>query len=106
MAMKIKENSVKLGLPASDVQLSEQFQYALNLDPSLDQGDISSKSFKASDTLQSVMKNHCKCSQYMFQVKNAQMPVAYTACVHHPVCLLKEVFGSFRQYKRALPEVF
>ena len=34
MAMKIKENSVKLGLPASDVQLSEQFQYALNFDPS------------------------------------------------------------------------
>ena len=29
MAMKIKESSVKLGLPASDAQLSEQFQYAI-----------------------------------------------------------------------------
>ena len=82
---------MKLGLPASDVQLSEQFQYALHFDPSLDQGDISSKSFKAFDALQSFMKNHCKCSQYMFQVKKCT-DASCLYCVQHPVRLLKEVF--------------
>ena len=41
MAMKIKENSVKLGLhvPASDAQLSGPFQYAI-FDPLVQQGAV------------------------------------------------------------------
>ena len=39
------------------------------------------------------MKNHCTCSQYMFQVKNAQM-ASCLYCVQHPVCLQKEVLDS------------
>ena len=73
---------------------------------------ISSKSFKSSDALQSFMKNRCKCSQYMFQVKKCT-DASCLYCVQHPVHLQKEVFdslnylpASFRQYERALPKVF
>ena len=91
---------MKLGLPASDVQLSEQFQYAQNFDLSLDQDDISSKSFKASDALQSFMKYHFKCSQYIacFKSRNARMPVANTVFMQHPVRLQKEVFDSLNYH--------
>ena len=39
-AMKVKDIPVKMGVPASDARLDEQFQHALFIDPSLDKDKL------------------------------------------------------------------
>ena len=41
------------------------------------------------------MKSHCKCSQYMFQIKKCTDTSCFY-CVQHPVRLQKEVFDSLK----------
>lgn len=42
-AMKVKDTLVKVGVPATEAELTEQFQHALFVDSSLDRNDLTSK---------------------------------------------------------------
>jgi hypothetical protein len=56
--MKVKDNEVKLGVPATEAEQLEQFQHAFFIEPSLTENDLSAKTLQKSTQLQSFMKLH------------------------------------------------
>lgn len=44
--MKVKGNPIRLGVPANEANMEEQFQHALIIDPSLEQGCFTAKDLK------------------------------------------------------------
>ena len=44
--MKVKDSAVKLGVPASDARMEEQFQHALFVDSALTKDDLTFKGLK------------------------------------------------------------
>ena len=57
-AMKMKGQSVKLGVPATEVQCQSSFHIRTFIDPSLER-----------DKLRMVWKKHCHASHYVYQLK-------------------------------------
>ena len=68
-AMKIKDNEVKVGVPASESEIDTQFQHAHFIEPSLDKDNLTAKDLAKANSLQRFMKIHCHSSSYVFQVK-------------------------------------
>lgn len=61
-SMFVKENQVKLGVPATEAELKQQFEEALLFDSSLTENDLSAKTLNEATELQSFMKAHCHAS--------------------------------------------
>ena len=85
-SMKVNENPVRLGVPANEAQITEQFQHALFVDPSLSPSDLTAKSLKKAEAYQKFIKSHCHSSQYIyiFQIKNCSDATCFY-CLEHPV---------------------
>ena len=92
-AMQVKDVPIKLGIPASDSELANQFQHVAFIDPSLTSTDLKATTLKKADAYQGFFKAHCHSSQYMFQVKKCKDPNCYY-CMRHPIRLPHEVFES------------
>ena len=90
-AMKVKDNQVKLGVPATEADITEQFKHALFFDPSLRKDDLSAKTLRESKQLQSFIKVHCHTSAYAFQVKKCLSDVCFYR-QENPIRLLIEDF--------------
>ena len=80
-AMKVKDNRVKLGVPASEAHINEQFQQGLLIDPALTQDNLTARDPDKATSLKGFMKTHCHASHYMFQVKKC---TCYY-CLQYPV---------------------
>ena len=92
-AMKVKGNKVKLGVPATDVQMEEQFQHALFVDPELTKNDLTAKGLKKAESFAKFLKTHCHASHYVFQIKKCSDATCFY-CLEHPVRLPDDVFSS------------
>ena len=92
-AMKVKDTPVKVGVPASDTGMTEQFQQALLFDPTLTQDDLSAKTLQKATQYQKFVSTHCHASQYMFQIKKCNSSECEYCC-EHPVRLSPEVFET------------
>ena len=90
-AMKAKDNQVKLGVPATEADITEQFKHALFFDPSLRKDDLLAKTLRESKQLQSFIKVHCHTSAYAFQVKKCLSDVCFY-CQENPIRLPIEDF--------------
>ena len=77
--MRVKDIPVKMGVPASDARLDEQFQHALFIDPSLDKDKLQAKDLAHANSLKRFMTTHCHASNYAFQVKSALTRLAFIA---------------------------
>lgn len=73
--IKVKDTPVKLGMPASDDELANQFQYVAFIDPSR----------KLSISLEPTV------TLRVFQVKKCEV-LNYYYCSRHPIQQLQEVF--------------
>ena len=65
--MKIKENSVKFGVPATENEI-EVFQHVLFVDPSISRTDHTAKGLQNAKLFHKFLKDHCHCSHYVFQI--------------------------------------
>ena len=74
-------------------QITEQFQHALFVDPSLLPSDLTAKSLKKAEAYQKFIKSHCHSSQYIFQIKKCSDATCFY-WLEHPVCLPSEIFES------------
>ena len=61
-AMKVKDSAVKLGVPASDVRMEEQFQHILFVDPALTKDDLTAKGLRRAESFERFLKSHCHAS--------------------------------------------
>ena len=66
-AMKVKGNPMKMGVPASDSRINEQFQHALFIDPFLVKDKLTAKDLASASSLKKF--THCHASSYAFQIK-------------------------------------
>ena len=92
-AMKVKDSAVKLGVPASDARMEEQFQHALFVDPTLTKDDLTAKGLKRAESFERFLKSHCHASQYAFQIKKCSDASCFY-CLEHPVRLPDSVFST------------
>ena len=92
-AMKVKENPVKMGIPASDSRIDEQFQHALFIDPSLVKYKLTAKDLASASSLKKLIETHCHALSYAFQIKKCSVPTCYY-CIEHPVRLPPEQFSE------------
>ena len=92
-AMKVKDNMVKLGVPASDARIEVQFQHALFVDPALTKDDLTTKDLKKAESFAKFLETHCHASQYVFQIKKCS-DATCLYCLEHSVCLPDDVFSS------------
>ena len=91
--MKVKDSAVKLGVPASDARMEEQFQHALFVDPTLTKDDLTAKGLKRAESFERFLKSHCHASQYAFQIKKCSDASCFY-CLEHPVRLPDSVFST------------
>ena len=91
--MKVKGNPIKLSVPVNEAQITEQFQHALFVDPSLSPSDLTAKSLKKAEAYQKFIKSHCHSSQYIFQIKMCSDATCFY-CLQHPVRLPADIFKS------------
>jgi len=91
--MKVKENPIRLGVPATQMDMDEQFQHALYIDTSLKPDSLTAKDLKSAPSLERFMENHCHASKYVFQVKKCT-DVSCFYCQEHPIRLPEDVFHS------------
>ena len=68
-AMKIKENYIKLGVPASECDMDEMLQQVLFIDPSISRNDHTAKGLESCKSLHKFLGNHSHSSHYVFQLK-------------------------------------
>ena len=85
-SMKIKENCVKLGVPATEQNIDEMFQHVLFVDPSIPRTDHTAKGLQNAKLLHKFLKTHCHCSHYVFQIKKCEDRSCF-CCLEHPVRL-------------------
>ena len=61
--MKVKENTVGLGVTANEAQITERFQHALFVDSSLTPGDLTTNNLKRAEAYQKSSSNLSYSSQ-------------------------------------------
>ena len=93
LSMKIKDNPILLGVPATDVELQEQFEQVSLIDPSLTVDSLTAKDLEKATSLQAFMTSHCHASKYAFQVKKCTESTCYY-CSQHPIRLHHDVFSK------------
>ena len=89
-AMKLKGQSVKLGVPASEAEMLEQFSHSHFIEPSLERDSLTQDVLKTALALQNFCKNHCHSSNYVYQLKKCRDQ----DCKEHPIGLHSEVFSK------------
>ena len=93
MSMKIKDNCVKIGVPATEQNIDEIFQNVLFIDPSIPRADHTAKGLQNSKSLHKFLKNHAHCSHYVFQIKKCEDSSCFY-CLEHPIWLPREDFSK------------
>lgn len=93
MGMKVKENPIRLGIPATDTKMNEQFKQALFIDSSLEEDKLTAKDLSAATSLQQFMKTHCHASNYVFQIKKCTN-LSCHYCQEHPIRLPGDIFET------------
>ncbi len=88
--MEIKGNALKSGIPATKLQMKEQFELILDIEPSLSQENLTKKKMEKATLLRGFRKAHCHESAYMFQVKESTC----SYCSKHPVRMEMELFSQ------------
>ena len=91
-SMKVKENPVRLGVPASESNMNDQFQHARFIDPSLEPENLTAKDLAKATSLINFFKTHCHSSNYVFQIRKCKDLACYY-CMQHPI-RLPDVFNS------------
>ena len=89
-SMKIKGETIKLGVPATNAEMTELFSHSSFIDPSLERDKLT-KDLKKATALQSFFEKHCHSSDYVFQIKKCTDESRYY-CAEHPIRLPVEVF--------------
>ena len=92
-SMKVKENPVRLGVPASESNMNDQFQHARFIDPSLEPENLTAKDLAKATSLMNFIKTHCHSSNYVFQIRKCKYLACYY-CMQHPIHLPDVVFNS------------
>ena len=92
-SMKVKEDPVRLGVPASESNMNDQFQHAHFIDPSLEPENLTAKDLAKATSLMNFFKTHCHSSNYVFQIRKCKDLACYY-CMQHPVRLPDDVFNS------------
>ena len=92
-AMKLKGRSVKLGVPATESEMSEQFMHSHFIEPSLERERLTQDVLKSASGLQKFLKHHCHSSHYVYQLKKCTNQDCYY-CKEHPIRLPPEVFSK------------
>ena len=92
-AMKLKGQSVKLGVPATEAEMSKQFSHSHFIEPSLERDSLTQDVLKSTSALQNFWKNHCHSSNYVYQLKECTNQDSYY-CKEHPIRLPSEVFSK------------
>ena len=90
-AMKLKGQSVKLGDPATEAEMSEQFMHSHFIEPGLERERLTQDVLKSASGLQNFLKHHCHSSRYVYQFKKCTDQDCYY-CKEHPIRLPPEVF--------------
>ena len=67
--MAVKDSPVRLGIPASDQNILDQFQHTVFIDSGLVHDKLTAKDLEKATSLKSFMETHCHESHYVFQVK-------------------------------------
>ena len=93
-AMKLYGRSVKLGVPATEAEISEQFLHSHFIEPSLERERLTQDVLKSASGLQSFMKNHCHSSHYAYQLKKCTSQDCYY-CKEHPISFLQKHLVSY-----------
>ena len=93
MAMKIKEDRVKLSEPAQDEEISANFEKIHVIDPDISANRLRKEDLKHNTALHEFMRKHCRLSPYVFQVKKCLDP-SCSYCKEHPIQVTSEQFSS------------
>ena len=93
MAMKIKEDRVKLSDPARDEEISANFEKIHVIDPDISANRLRKEDLKNNTALHEFMRKHCRLSPYVFQVKKCLDPDC-SYCKDHPIQVTSEQFSS------------
>ena len=68
-AMKLKGQAVKVGVPATEAEMSELFAYSAFIDPGLDCDKLTKVDLQKASALQSFWEKHSHASHYVYQIK-------------------------------------
>lgn len=90
-SMKIKGEAVKLGVPATQDEMTELFSLSAFIDPSLERDKLTKEHLTKATALQSFLKKHCHSSHYVFQLRKCTDETCYY-CAEHPIRLPPDVF--------------
>ena len=90
-SMKTKGEAIKLGVPATNAEMTELFSHSSFIDPSLERDKLTKEDLKKATALQSFFEKHCHSSDYVFQIKKCTDESCYY-CAEHPIRLPVEVF--------------
>ena len=86
-SMKIKGEAIKLGVPATNAEVTELFSHSSFIDPSLERDKLTKEDLKKVTALQSFFEKHYHSSHYVFQIKECTDESCYY-CAEHPIMLL------------------
>ena len=75
--MAVKDHPIRLGVPASEQSILDQFQHAMFIEPDLKQDQLTAKDLEKATSLKLFMKTHCHETHYMFQVKKCSDSACY-----------------------------
>lgn len=89
--MKLKGQPVKVGVPATEAEMSGLFAYSALIDPSLECDKLTKVDLKNATALQSFWEKHRHASHYVYQIKKCIDESCYY-CAQHPDRLSPQVF--------------
>ena len=87
--MKIKETPIKLGVLATEEDITDFFSHSAFIDP--DSRKLTKADLEKCKSLQDFLKHHSHSSQYVFQLKKCTSSECYY-CLEHPVRLPASTF--------------
>ena len=93
MALKIKEEKIKIGEPAKDKEMLAMFDYIHVIDSDISLHKLTKVDLKKKVSLNEFMKTHSRQSHYVFQVKKCVNPNC-SYCSEHPIQSTPEQFSS------------
>ena len=83
--MKVKEEPIKCGTPASDDELKAFFEHIRFIEPALEYGQAVTKEVVAKSKLMTdFIEHHCHTSHYAFQITKCASPDCFY-CIGNPI---------------------
>ena len=86
MALKIKEDRMKIGDPAKDEEITATFENIHVVDSGISVDKLRKEDLKKNVALHDFMKKHCHWTPYVFQVKKC-LNADCSYCTQHPIHL-------------------